>query len=265
MSRDLTGSVLTAISSEAVRIAFFVEIDFTGASSGSGPVRLWSGVTNISWDSKTWIGTGALLTLKPAGESSTLLSQGMEISLTGIDPTYIALALDEARQGQPVNCWLGFIDSAGAVIADPTNFFNGRLDLMLINEGAEFSTVTVRAESRLIDLGKRRFRRYTHEDQKKDYPSDLGFEHMAAIQDWNGQWGGGAIGGADADDFGNPVAAEEAEAEAVETEGAGYDPPEAEAPAPTDVSDYGGQNDPDPGGTGDNGDSDSDGDGSEGP
>lgn len=187
MPRDITSAMLTQLNASQVKLAVFVEIFFT-----SGTLNLWSGVGNKSWDSKNWIGTGSLLSVTPATESSDLRANGAVITLDGVDPALISVALQEGRQGRPVNCWLGFLDlSTEAVIVDPAAFFKGRLDVMAINDGAETATIAVQAESRLIDLERPSNRRYTQEDHQRDYPSDLGFEHVNSIQEWQGSWGVG--------------------------------------------------------------------------
>jgi hypothetical protein len=61
---------------------------------------------------------------------------------------------------------------------------------MTIDEGAESSTMSVTAESRLIDLDVTRERRYTDADQKIDFPDDKGLEFIADIQDKEIIWGG---------------------------------------------------------------------------
>ena len=205
MSRGLSAGVKTELNATGVRLGLFTEINFL-----SGPVYLWSGIqdTVTSGDSPlpdaTWLGTGALLSIAPSTESSSLRASGASITLTGIDPVYISLALSEARQGKDVNAWLVFLNSSDAIIADPIQFFTGRFDVIKISEGRETATLTVNAESRLIDMARRSNRTYTDQAHRQLHPADAGFEYVEAIQEWNGQWGGGAIGDVDTDDFGNP-------------------------------------------------------------
>lgn len=187
MSRTLTAATLAELSAKQVKIAMLVEIDFA-----SGTLNLWSGIGDLSWDSKTWIGTGSLLSIQSAAESSDLRANGAIITLNGINPALISVALSLGRQGKAVNCWLGFLDpTTEAIIIDPAAFFKGRLDVMAIEEGSESATIAVHAESRLIDLERSSNRRYTHEDHKIDYPDDLGLEHINGIQSWKGAWGSG--------------------------------------------------------------------------
>ncbi len=193
MSRDnLTSGTSEELSAQQVNLVFFVEIEFS-----SGVINLWSGVGDISWDSKTWTGAGQLLMISPARETTGVTATGLTISLTGVDSAFLALALIEARQNKPVSCWFGFLDSSGVVITDPYKFFTGLFNYIVVEEGGERATITVTAENDLIKLQQPRIRRYTDQDQQSEFDGDLGFIHVAALQEWNGYWGGGGSVGTD--------------------------------------------------------------------
>ena len=100
----------------------------------------------------------------------------------GVLHDIISAALGQARR-LPGKVWIGALDSAGAVIADPFLAFEGRLDVPDIIDDGETCTVTVSYESRLIDLERPRERRITHEDQQIDYPGDRFREYVAGLQD----------------------------------------------------------------------------------
>ena len=234
MRSGLTAGISSELSKGQVNLVFFVEVEFA-----SGLLNLWSGVGDISWDSKTWIGAGDLLMIQPARETTGGNATGLTLSLTGVNPAYIALALNEARQNKPVKCYFGFLDSSGAIITDPYQFFKGLVNYIVIGEGGDSAIITVYAENDLIKLQQPRIRRYTDQDQQSDFPNDLGFIHVAAIQEWNGFWGGGDVNATDSrSDGGTQRDASEASAEVAAekqrvydagdpsqpTEGGGYDP-----------------------------------------
>lgn len=186
MSRSLTASMLAAILAGTVKPAIFYE----GVYS-SGTLRLWSGVGPIDWNGSTWTGAGNLISLSPISEVSDVNAIGFVVSLAGDADAIAALNLTAARQGLAGTVWLGAFDSAGAIIADPTKAFAGRLDKTDIDDRGDMSTISVSYESRLIDLDKTRERRYTDEDQQIDYPGDLGFEFVNSLQDNKLIWGKG--------------------------------------------------------------------------
>ncbi len=189
--RALDSSFITEIAKSAIRLAFFVEAEFD-----SGTVRFWSGISDIVWNAVTWTGAGNLLNINPAKEPSKLTAAGIDISLDGVDPAIIDLALVQARQNKPVTCWFGFMDQAGAVVVSsgsvgPYLFFKGKVDILTIRSGPETASVILKAENELISLNRARIRRYTHNDQQIEYPGDLGLEHVDALGLWTGDWGSG--------------------------------------------------------------------------
>lgn len=192
-ARGLTSAMLTAIAAPTFRPLAFYEGDFYQSGSPDSEIlRLWSGVGPITWDGKTWIGAGHLLSIKPIEESNDVRAIGWQISMSGLPTANVSRALANGRQGRAGYLWLGATDAAGAVISDPYLLSSGRFDFFVIDRGGETSTIAANYESRLIDLERSRERRYTHADQQIDYPGDLGFEYVNSLQDKQLIWGGPA-------------------------------------------------------------------------
>ena len=72
---------------------------------------------------------------------------------------------------------------------NPFTIFDGIMDKMDIQDSGETATITVHCESALIALQNAKERRYTSEDQKIDFPNDLGLDFVPSIQDLNIVWG----------------------------------------------------------------------------
>lgn len=187
--RDLTAAVQAALAADQLRLALLYE----GAFSG-GTLRLWTGVGDLSWNGYTWTGAGNLLGISEVQETADVRATGLAVSLSGMPSTLLSTVLQNARHGYTGTVWFAFFTAAGALIADPAIAFKGRLDVPSFEERGDGCTIVVNYESRLIDLDRARDRRYTHEDQQIDYPGDLGFEYVPAIQDAQINWGiaGGA-------------------------------------------------------------------------
>ncbi len=183
MARTLTTAMQTEVGADAVSPVFFVELDFA-----SGFVRVWSGYGSIVWGGKTWTGAGTLMAIEPLGESVDFVANGANLKLNGIPSDMIAIALGQTYQGRDATIHLGFLDAAGAVIADPIQLFAAFMDTMEIDEDGETASIIVRIESQAVSLKRAKVWRYTHEDQQIDYPGDRGFEYVAGLQDKNIQW-----------------------------------------------------------------------------
>ena len=78
----------------------------------------------------------------PATESTEMKAQGVSISLSGIPSEMLALVFLDLRQGQRVNVYVGYLNAAGVLAANPAIYFSGRLDVPTINDAADTATVT---------------------------------------------------------------------------------------------------------------------------
>jgi hypothetical protein len=185
---------------EVVRPIVLVQCDFD-----SGALNLWNGIGDLTVSGVDYVGAGTLLQISSMKESADLAANGMNVTLSGITEPLISKARDEDYQGRELKILLGAMDSTNSVISSPVIIFNGFMDTMSIQDGAETATITVAVENRLIEFQRSRIRRYTAEDQKIDYPTDKGLEFVAEIAEKEIVWGrtqaatggGGGGGGGD--------------------------------------------------------------------
>ena len=182
--RLLSDAVKAALISGMVQLGVFVECLFDG-----GPVRIWSGVGPYVLNGDLFTGAGHFGGIDKIEESSgDVRAVGIAMTLSGIESSYISLVLQEHFQGRACTVWLAFFDLNWVLIPDVTVQFKGRMDYPVIEEGGDTCTITVNAESILIDLERPRVRRYTNEDQVALYPGDRGMEFIAAIQNKDTIW-----------------------------------------------------------------------------
>lgn len=185
MSRDLTASVESALVAGVVRPAYLVEIETV-----SGVNRFWTGNYTLTWDSKTWVGTGELGQLQIGAETVDLAAQSTVLTLSGVPSSLVSDVLGEFRQDQPVTIYLAFLDASEAIIADPFIAYQGFTDLASLTDGGSEATIQVTVDSRLRVLQRACTRRYTDMDQQSEYPGDLGFEHTTKVETETASSGG---------------------------------------------------------------------------
>ena len=184
MTRTVTTAVNNELTAAELSPFFAVEMDFS-----DGIVRLWTGYGSITIDSNTFLAGGDILSVSSISENAEVQANGVTIKLSGLSTSLIASALTTAYQGRDLNVYVGVLDSAGAVVADPIKVFAGKMDVMTVEDTGASAEITVSAESKLIDLERSRQRRYTSEDQKIDYPNDKGLDFIAGLQDKQVVWG----------------------------------------------------------------------------
>lgn len=185
MPRDLTSAMLAAITDPSVRPAFFL---YTEAFS-SGPVRVWTGWGTITWGGNTWQGIGDLGTISTIEEGTDIEARGLTVQMTGFDTSILGKVLDEFQKQKDCYLYVGFFDTSNNLIADPAVAFAGSMDDPRCAADAKQAILTINIESPLLDMNVGVERRYTHTDQQIDYPGDMGFEFVDAIQERTIYWG----------------------------------------------------------------------------
>ena len=185
MSRNLTTAVQNQLAASELEPFFAIKLAFD-----SGDVRVWTGYNDITIASETYIGGGQLLSISPIQETVEIAARGVNMSLNGINSSLVSVALTESYQGRSAKVYLGVI-SSGAVVSDPYLVFDGRMDVMTIEDAGETANISLSAESRLIDLERARVRRYTDNDQQNQFAGDTGLRFVADLQDKEIAWGSG--------------------------------------------------------------------------
>lgn len=193
--RALTPSVATETGQPDVRAALFARFGFD-----SGTVFLWSGIGAITTSAMgtlpaaTWQGLGTLGQVSAVEETTELRATGLTFTLSGVPSALISIALGEHYQGRACALWLGFLDDAWALIADPVQVFAGRLDQMEVTEAGTTAAIRVSAENRLIDLERvDEAHHYTPDDQHALWPGDKGLDYVPAMQEAVIVWGRHAL------------------------------------------------------------------------
>lgn len=184
MTRSITSSMLAQLQAKEVELFLAIKLSFD-----TGTIALWTGYGDITFGSQLYTGAGTLLGFSAIRESSEIIASGAQITLDGIETSIVSLALTENYQGRQAVIYLGAL-SNGSVVADPTLIFDGRMDVMSIEDNGDNCSISLTLESRLIDLERARVRRYTPEDQKINYPNDKGFDFVSDLTDKVVKWGG---------------------------------------------------------------------------
>jgi hypothetical protein len=184
MPRNMTQAFLGAMQGAVLRPALFVQAAFV-----SGPIYVWSGIGQITWNGQVWTGIGTLGSISTIEEGSTVAAKGITLTLSGIDASLLNDVMTEFQVGLPVSVTLGVFDTNNALIADPVCCFSGRMDQPTIDVTGTLATIAINCENRLVEMNVAVDRRYTDEDQQMDYPGDLGFQFVNGIQEAQIYWG----------------------------------------------------------------------------
>jgi len=181
---DATSAFIAALEQKILRPALFVQAAFASTT-----LYLWTGRGSVSWNGHTWLGVGTLGSVSTIEEGSDVQARGIVLTMTGIDATLLTDVMTEMQQGLPVTVYLGLFDATPSLIANPVISFQGRMDQPTLDVDGSTATIQIACESRLMDLNTPAERRYTNDDQQRDYPNDRGFEFVNSIQELTIYWG----------------------------------------------------------------------------
>ncbi len=175
--RDISSQLLTVFQSTDFEPVLLFKFEFD-----SGDLRLWNGYRDLTFASEVYTGSGLLLAVSRIEESQNLKASNLILTLSGINPSIVSIALTEDYQGRPFTLWLGALDINGVLVPEPLLVFKGEMDVMTLADDAETATVELVVENDLIILQRKKERRFNDEDQEIDFPGDRFFEFVPSIQ-----------------------------------------------------------------------------------
>lgn len=183
MSRGNTVAMDAALAGVVSRPAILAKMAFA-----SGDVFMWSGVGDLVWNGDTYGGVGAMLSADFGEEAADGTTSGASFSISGVDSSWVAVALTENYQGRDFLLYYGELDAGGALIADPLLFFRGVMDQMSLEDSGESSVVTLSVERRRYD-NRPPNALYDDKTQQRRFAGDKGFEFLPGLQERVLNWG----------------------------------------------------------------------------
>jgi hypothetical protein len=195
MSRDISATNQAEVDASHLHEVVLVKLDW------DEPAYVHSGFGSIVWDGNTYIGTGGLGGISEARESELLGPASLTLTLSGVDATFIATALDTVSFGDAITIYLGYRQDDGTLVDDPWIVWSGWFEFASIAQAAE-SEISIICQHDLSVLSEIDGSKFTDEDQQEDYSGDVFFEHVHEMQTlaqkllWAGRagWSGGGGG-----------------------------------------------------------------------
>lgn len=183
MSRFTDSANTSALSATVIRPFLLLELEL------SPYVYLWSGLGNLSWNGQTWVGVGTLGQISAIEETVSVEAVGATFSLSSIPSDLLSDVLNYEFQNKGASLYLGFMDENLAMLADPEKIFTGTIDVVNVIDGGDSCILKMNVENVLRGLLRPRNKKYTSQELKKKYPTDLGLDYVADLQDATINWG----------------------------------------------------------------------------
>lgn len=180
-------TTISALNSSSINFAEFVRLTLP-----SGTVTFCNASAPITVDGITFEGLSTLLQIGEIQKNVKANSGDLQLSLTGIDPSTVALVLGAEIKGSQVEIWRGFLDSNNQIITTPTTQFfkryQGIINNVAITEDfndqirQRIATCLVTSASMRTVLENRSAGLKTNEQAwKVFYPNDTSMDRVAII------------------------------------------------------------------------------------
>lgn len=169
--RTLSSGAAAVFAGPVVPLVVLVEMDLTEA------LNLNTSDLDLTLVGITYTGAGALGQIDAIQETSAELPQ-ISFTLSGVDPSLIALALAEPIQGKAVRIKMAVFDPTTGALVDVRLRYAGILDVMSIVDGRETAAIKATSESVALDLLKAKGLYYSDSDQQALHPGDLSMQYL---------------------------------------------------------------------------------------
>jgi hypothetical protein len=196
--QGLDSSIVNRLGADEQALFFAIKAEFD-----TDDILVWSGTDDLVIGSDTYTGAGTLLSISNSEDNLELKSNGLVVSLSGMDTTVVNYALTENYQNRPITIFMGYVMGGTNEVAGTLTLFKGRMTSLVINDDPTGSTVTIDAENRLVDLDRPSNFRYTKESQNFLHSGDTGFDRVSSLQDKQIVWGSSHTGSGSINDSGS--------------------------------------------------------------
>lgn len=207
--RNISSDMIDEYSDGRVNPVIMAELAFASQS-----VYLHTGLGDIEWNGNVFFGGAGIVGISAIEETQDLQANGIVATLNGISPTWVAVALSEAKEvrNRPFRLWIASTtskksiateDSPGIIktedgynillenqfVDSPYRIFSGLMDVMEFTDNANDSVnIRMSVENSLIIGQRAKISRYTDEEQRRISPTDKGLEFINQLQDKDIVW-----------------------------------------------------------------------------
>jgi hypothetical protein len=184
MSRIISADMISALSASPVRPVYLLRTNV------ATPYLAYCSLDrDLTWDGIPYVGNGTFLGRSSIVESNDDSADELEIILSGVSEALLSIILAYSHGNILGRLYLGLLNAAGALIADPLTLFEGIIDCPTIQDKVDELSLSIKYVSTLLPMQSSREIRYTDAMQKHMFPGDLGFEFLSQIAAWKGFWG----------------------------------------------------------------------------
>lgn len=179
--RYLAGAEATALSANPLPLVILVEMDL------STPLYLCTAAIDLVVSGNTYLGAAGLGRIDAVQDSPSEI-KALSFQLSGVSSAYIALVLSEPVQGCSVRIKSLLLDPATYQPLTPRLRWQGRGDVMSLEDGPSTATIRFSAEHGAIDLLRGSPTYWSDSEQRRLFSSDPSLQYLVDQVDQRVIW-----------------------------------------------------------------------------
>lgn len=187
MARGLTTAVKNEYATRNINAVHLVEIDL-GSTIVYFTENSFNLVSDISGTSQTYLSSGVLLDVTNVQESAGINLSRLNLTLTGVDQTYISLALNNNITHNNVNIYRALLDASNSIIANPFLLYKAFINGYEIIDNNNTATIKLDIESHFANASQVNGRITNNKTQQRFFINDTFFKYSDQIFN-DIQWG----------------------------------------------------------------------------
>lgn len=170
-----TTEQVAELAKPVTRTVYFVEFRFS-----TGTARLSTMNQPITWGGQEWAGVGTIGTISAVEESDSLTSRPMNFTINAAQPSWMALAVGavEAYRGRAAKVYMCPLNESFQLVGAPVLCWSGVMDMVSVDINGEQGSITLKCETSAYGLKRRPAFRLNAAQQKKEHPTDTGFDYL---------------------------------------------------------------------------------------
>lgn len=180
MDRGATPEFLAELFKSTSSPCYMVELQFDAADGGT--IYMTDAWRAVSWGGHSYTANGHFLNFSGLTETAELQVPTLTLSVSGVDQSWIAVALTKPYLNRPLVIYKAFMDYTQAVVSAPVELWRGGMDGMNVVDTPDGkSIVSIPATGEYGDFERRAGRHTNPSEHKMFFPGDTFFDRCAQL------------------------------------------------------------------------------------
>jgi hypothetical protein len=180
---NLTAGQTTALQARSAVRRLFLWVDALTTGGAAAPVGFWDDIGTIVANSRTYYGSGSLISFADLNQVADMSIPGMKVTVSGLNPDVALLVRGEVISQRPVEIDIGIFDeNTRVLVGSLVPHFRGKIDnchILRAKDGGP-ATIELTCESIARALTNTRGESRSQSSSKERSPTDTFYKYTSA-------------------------------------------------------------------------------------